>query len=60
MGATVLRALVRENFLSCTEAGVFVRSTIMREPAATTRLQENFRSCATSLGKAYTEFALLS
>jgi hypothetical protein len=28
VGATVLRALVRENFLSRTEEGVFVRSTI--------------------------------
>ena len=27
VGATVLRALVRENFLSRTEEGVFVRST---------------------------------
>jgi hypothetical protein len=28
VGATVLRALVRENFLSRTREGVFVRSTI--------------------------------
>ena len=28
VGATVLRALVRENFLSRTEEGLFVRSTI--------------------------------